>query len=95
MRVFLLLFVLHRKVTFRFTFASHLVFADLNNLIKFIDEYGIEVGDPPNRRSFLLDKGTRWGGNVLKEFVGGIGGGIIGAFGGSWLAEEGAIHLIK
>ena len=67
----------------------------LNNLIKFIDEYGIEVGDPPNRRSFLLDKGTRWGGNVLKEFVSGIGGGIIGSFGGSWLAEEGAIHLIK
>jgi hypothetical protein len=30
----------------------------LNNLIRFIDEYGIVVGDLPNRRSSLLDKGT-------------------------------------
>ena len=67
----------------------------LNNLIRFIDEYGIVVGDLPNRRSSLLDKGTWWGGNVLKGFIGGIVGGIIGSFGGSWLAEEGANHLIK
>ena len=54
----------------------------LNNPIRFIDEYGIEVGYPPNRRSSLLDKRTYWVGNVLKGFVGGIGGDIIGLLGG-------------
>ena len=40
----------------------------LNNPIRFIDEYGLEVGEPPIKRGSLLDKGTWWGGNVLKGF---------------------------
>ena len=40
----------------------------LNNPIRFIDEYGLEVGDLPTSRSSLLDKETWWGGNVLKGF---------------------------